>query len=67
MVRHNKKNNNKSSSKSMFLTFIPDIYIAPLQCPLLFRGTPDYSIDNMSEFHAEALQATMSEGLAQGP
>src|SRR6218665_386048 len=35
--------------------------------PLLLRGTPDYSIDTMLEFTTEALQATMSEGLAQGP
>ena len=30
--------------------------------PLLLRGSPDYSIDTVSE----SLQATMSEGLAQG-
>jgi len=30
--------------------------------PLLLRGTPNCSIE-----HAEALQATVSEGLTQGP
>jgi len=35
--------------------------------PLLFRGAPDYSIDTVSGFHAEALQATVSEELALGP
>src|SRR6218665_648770 len=35
--------------------------------PLLLRGVPDCSIDTVSEPHAEALQATASEGLAQGP
>ena len=34
--------------------------------PLLLRGAPNYSIDTVSEFHAEAPQATASEGLAQG-
>ena len=31
------------------------------------RGAPDYSTDTVSGFHAEAPQATASEGLAQGP
>src|SRR6218665_2197964 len=36
--------------------------------PLILRGASDYSVDTASEFHAEALmQATASEGLAQGP
>ena len=35
--------------------------------PLLLRGVPEYSPDTVSEFHAEAPQATASEGLAQGP
>src|SRR6218665_2235339 len=34
--------------------------------PLLLRVTPD-STDNVSEFCAEAPQATASEGLVQGP
>ena len=41
-------------------------YSAP-SSPLLLRGAPDYSTDTVSEFHAEAPQATASEGLAQGP
>jgi len=41
-------------------------YSAPSSPPLL-RAAPDYSMDySMSEFHAEASQATASEGLAQG-
>jgi len=36
--------------------------------PLLLRGTPpNYSIDTVSKLHAEALQATVCDGLAQGP
>src|SRR6218665_2507947 len=35
--------------------------------PVLLRGAPDYSTDTVSEFHAEASQATVSEGPAQGP
>jgi len=34
---------------------------------LLFGGAPDYSIDTVLEFHAEAPRAIASEGLAQGP
>src|SRR6218665_3579496 len=39
--------------------------------PLLFRGAPDTARIQcqsfMSEFHTKASQATVSEGLAQGP
>src|SRR6218665_3509577 len=35
--------------------------------PLLLRGAPDYSTNTVSEFHAEAPQATAGKGLAQGP
>jgi len=35
--------------------------------PLLLRGVPRYSTDTVAEFHAEAPQATVSEGLVQGP
>src|SRR6218665_1532656 len=35
--------------------------------PLLLRDVPGYSIETVSEFHTEALQATASEELAQGP
>src|SRR6218665_2449712 len=34
--------------------------------PLLLRGAHDYSTDTVSGFHAEAPQATVSKGLAQG-
>jgi len=33
----------------------------------LLGGAPDYSVDAVSEFHAEAPRAIASEGLAQGP
>ena len=35
--------------------------------PLLFRGAPDASMTLCWSLHVEALQATVSEGLAQGP
>jgi len=35
--------------------------------PLLFRGTPHYSTDTVLESTHQALQETVSEGLAQGP
>ena len=35
--------------------------------PLLLRGASDDSTDTVLEFHAEAPQATATEGLAQGP
>ena len=40
-------------------SFIQAIFIEPLQV--------HYYSDTVSKFHAEALQATASEGLAQGP
>src|SRR6218665_2425397 len=41
-------------------------YSAP-SSHLLLRDAPDYSMDTVSEFHAEAPQATAGKGLAQGP
>src|SRR6218665_1247763 len=35
--------------------------------PLLLSGAYNNSVDTAQEFHAEAPQATASEGLAQGP
>jgi|SRR6218665_338317 len=35
--------------------------------PLLLRGALDTQHDTVREFHAEVPQATVSEGLAQGP
>ena len=32
-----------------------------------FISAPDHSTNTVSEFHAEAPQATVSKGLAQGP
>src|SRR6218665_3713535 len=49
--------------------FIPSghFYSAP-SSPLPLRGTPDYSTDTVSEFHAEAHgQLQVKKGLAQGP
>src|SRR6218665_2334528 len=49
-------------------SFIHSGYInSASSSPLLLRGAPHYSIDTVSEFHAEALQAIASERLAQGP
>src|SRR6218665_673910 len=41
-------------------------YSAP-SSSLLLRGTPRLQHIYVSEFHTEALQATVSKGLAQGP
>src|SRR6218665_35690 len=35
--------------------------------PLILRGAPDFSTDTVSKFHAEAQEATVGKGLAQGP
>ena len=45
----------------------PIYFYSASSSPLLLRGTPDYSIDTVSKFHAEAPQVTASERLAQGP
>ena len=51
----------------VFLSFIHSGYFyRASSSPLLLRGAPD-TARILSEFHAEAPQATMSEGLAQGP
>jgi len=50
----------------MICSFIhSDYFYSASSSPLLLRGAPD-STDTASEFHAEALQAAASEGLAQG-
>ena len=51
---------------SKFIHSFGHFYSAP-SSPLLLRGAPDHSTDTISEFHAEAPQATVSKGLAQGP
>src|SRR6218665_918866 len=52
----------------MLDSFILDISIAPLQVHCYSEALPTTnSTDTVSEFHAEAPQATASEGLAQGP
>src|SRR6218665_1581169 len=47
--------------------FIHYISIMPLQVHYNSEALPTTVIDTVSEFHAEAPQATVSEGLAQGP
>src|SRR6218665_1234836 len=47
-------------------SFIQTISIAPLQSTITQRRSR-HNMDTVSEFHAEAPQATASEGLAQGP
>jgi len=47
-------------------SFIQAISIAPLQVHYIKRHSR-HSTDTMPEFHAEAPQATVREGLAQGP
>ena|SRR6218665_1243793 len=43
-----------------------DHFYSASSSPLLLRGAPD-STDTVPEFHTEAPQATVSEGLARGP
>src|SRR6218665_1852787 len=56
---------------SLIHSFIQAISIAPLQLQLqghyTTRRRSRHSTDTVPEFHAEAPQATVSEGLAQGP
>ena len=48
-------------------SFIHSGYIySAFSSPLLLRGAPDHSNDTVPEFHAEASQAIVSEGLSQG-
>jgi len=46
---------------------IPDISIAPLQVHGYSEALPTTALILYRSYHAEALQATMREGLAQGP
>ena len=48
------------------MKFIMDISIAPFQVYYYSEALPT-QLDTVSVFHAEAPQATVSEGLAQGP
>lgn len=48
-------------------SFIQDISVAPLQVHLLLRIALDYSRGTVSEFDAESLQTTTSDGLAKVP
>src|SRR6218665_208777 len=48
-------------------SFIPDISIAPLQVHYYSEVLPTTALILCQSKYAEALQATVSEGLAQGP
>jgi len=56
---NNNNNNNNNNTHSGH-------FHSASSSPLLFRGVPDYSMNTVSEFHAEA-QTTVSKGLTQGP
>ena len=48
-------------------SFIPDISIAPFQVHYYSEALPTTALLLCRSQHTEALQATVSEGLAQGP
>src|SRR6218665_1340336 len=48
-------------------SFIPDISIAPLEVHYFQRRSKPQQLTLCRSLHAEALQAPVSEGLAQGP
>ena len=48
------------------MIFIPDISIAPLSVHYYSEALPTTAMETVSEITREALQATVSEGLAQG-
>ena len=53
---------------SLFIqSFIPGIYIAPLQVLFYSEALPTTIVILCRSLHAEALQTTVSEGLTQGP
>jgi len=52
---------------SFIHSFIPDISIASLQAHYHSEVLPNTALILCQSYHAEALQATVSEGLAQGP
>ena len=53
----------------IYLFIYSGYFYSASSSPLLLRCSPESrpSTDSVSEFHAEAPQATVSEGLAQGP
>src|SRR6218665_3575228 len=53
--------------KDRIQLFIPNISIAPLQAHYYSEALPTASLTLCRSSHAEALQATTCEGLAQGP
>ena len=55
-----------STFHSFIHSFIQAISRAPLQVNFYQRSSQN-SMDTVLEFHAEAPQATVSKGLAQGP
>jgi len=63
-----KLNNSWLYRRTLFHSFIQAISIAPLKVLLYYTQKHSrQSTDTVPEFHAEAPQATVSEGLAQGP
>ena len=52
---------------SFILSFILAISIAPLQVHYNSEALPTQHEETVPEFHAEAPQANVGEGLAQGP
>ena len=54
-------------SVRLFHSFILDIYITLLQVHYHSGALPTTALILYRSYHAEALQATASEGLAQGP
>ena len=48
-------------------SFLPDTFKAPLQVHYYSEALPTAALILCRNKHAEALQTTMSEGLAQGP
>ena len=51
----------------LHFSFIHSFWPLQVHYYSLLRGTPDYSTDTVTEFHAEAPQATVSKGLYQDP
>ena len=62
---------NYEESTFIFNSFIHSIihsdhFYSASSSPLLLRSALDTAMDSVQEFHAEALQATATEGFAQG-
>ena len=60
-----KKRNSTHNNRCVKQLIHSGYFYSDSSSPLLLRGAPD-STNTVSEFHAEAPQATVSEGLAKG-